>query len=655
MKNKINFIMNYIMSPNTTIIRKIFICSLLLIGIATISMAQVTQRPQPKFWFGASAAANFNFYDGTTQTLNASTKAPTAFKKGFGVGPYASLFLEYRPKPVWGLMLNIAYDDLSAKFDGEIAPCNCPEALTVKTTYIAIEPSLRIAPFSSGFYMFVGGVIRSNIDKSFTYTQKLQPDVKGDLSDMQSMIYSGQVGMGYDIPISPVSKRTQWQLSPFVAYHPYFGQAPRGSFESWSIQTVRTGIALKFGMARAAAVAKVPKGAPIVAATVFTIQAPLPVPAKRKINETFPIRDYVFFDIGSSEIPDRYVKLNKEQARSFKEEQLREPEPKDLAGRSQRQLAVYHNILNILGARMKDNPNTTITLIGSSAGDGPELGKTYAESIKHYLVDVFGINGARISVEGRNQPVIPSEQPGGKTDLVLLREGDRRVDIVCNSTVLLRPLQIEAIQEDPLDSRVIFKTQVGDNESLKSWSLEIKDENGIVQNFGPYTKSEESISGNAILGSREEGTYNVVMLGETKDGNMIRKESTLHLVHNIAPAEEALRFSILFDFDKSKTVASYEKFLTENVAPLISDNSTVIIHGHTDIIGDEDHNMNLSLQRSRDAQNILQRAVTKAGKQGVKFEVDGFGADTNAAPFENKLPEERFYNRTVIIDIVPAK
>ncbi len=44
-----------------------------------------------------------------------------------------------------------------------------------------------------------------------------------------------------------------------------------------------------------------------------------------------------------------------------------------------------------------------------------------------------------------------------------------------------------------------------------------------------------------------------------------------------------------------------------------------------------------------------------AGKKGIKFEIFGFGEDAGMAPFENNLPEERFYNRTVIIDIIPAK
>jgi hypothetical protein len=56
-----------------------------------------------------------------------------------------------------------------------------------------------------------------------------------------------------------------------------------------------------------------------------------------------------------------------------------------------------------------------------------------------------------------------------------------------------------------------------------------------------------------------------------------------------------------------------------------------------------------------DAQQIIEHALSSAGKKGVKFEIYGFGEDVGMAPFENNLPEERFYNRTVIIDIIPVK
>jgi outer membrane protein OmpA-like peptidoglycan-associated protein len=183
--------------------------------------------------------------------------------------------------------------------------------------------------------------------------------------------------------------------------------------------------------------------------------------------------------------------------------------------------------------------------------------------------------------------------------------------------------------------------------------LEVSDEQGTLQRFGPFTRDQESIPGKSILGNRAQGDYKVVMLGQTKGGKFVRKESSVHLVRRDEPIKEAVRFSILFDFDQSKTIASYEKFLTDIVTPLIPDSGTVVIHGHTDIIGEEEYNDNLSHERAQDAQSIIERAVSNSGKRGVTFETLWFGEDLQYAPFDNYFPEERFYNRTVIIDIVP--
>ena len=114
-----------------------------------------------------------------------------------------------------------------------------------------------------------------------------------------------------------------------------------------------------------------------------------------------------------------------------------------------------------------------------------------------------------------------------------------------------------------------------------------------------------------------------------------------------------MRFRILFDFDKSKTIASYETFLTDVVTPLIPDSGLVIIHGYTDIIGEEEYNENLSNERVQDARTIIERAISSSGKKGITFETFGFGENLQYASFDNSLPEGRFYNRSVIIDIVP--
>jgi len=280
------------------------------------------------------------------------------------------------------------------------------------------------------------------------------------------------------------------------------------------------------------------------------------------------------------------------------------------------------------------------------------------------MVGVFGIDSKRISLEGSFKPKIPSEQPGGILELDLLREGDRRVSIESSSPALLvefesgpdtpfKPIEIATVQEAPVDSYVTFNVE-GAEKAFTSWNLEIRDEAGSVQYFGPYSREKVSIPGKTILGSHSGGDYMVTMVGQTKNNNKVRKEETVHMnLWTQSLLVDGLRFSVIFEFDDSKSIGIYHKFLTDFVSTKISDGAKVIIHGHTDIIGEEGYNQKLSEARANDVTKILKDALTKAGKNDVKLEVTAFGEDQNVAPFENKFPEERFYNRTVIIDVIP--
>lgn len=215
----------------------------------------------------------------------------------------------------------------------------------------------------------------------------------------------------------------------------------------------------------------------------------------------------------------------------------------------------------------------------------------------------------------------------------------------------LKPVQVVDEVEDPLDSHVLFNV-VGAKDVLASWTVELTDAQGKVQSFGPSTREQENVSGNVILGGKARGDYKVVMLGQSKTGKLIRKESSVSLVRRDESAtKEAVRFRILFGFDESESVVRYETFLTEIVAPLIPNNGVVVIHGYTDIIGEEEYNDNLSFERVRDTQRILERATK--GKSGITYETLWFGENLQFSQFDNNLPEGRFYNRSVIIDVVP--
>ena len=649
---------------------------LVLSGIEPLQ-AQVKQFIRPSWWFGGAAGANFNFHQGSTQLLNSDLTALSAFHNGSGIGLYFAPVIEYyKPETRLGVMVQFGYDDKKGKFEQEITPCNCPADLSTELSYLTIEPSLRFAPFKSSFYLYAGPRVAFILNRQFIYQlganpqfpeQVVEPKVKAEFSEIKDMLVSMQIGAGFDIPLTSSDHRSMMILSPFVSFHPYFGQIPR-TIESWNVTSVRAGAVLKIGRGK-----KNPEYGmqtlepidfvdPIV---VFTVDSPENIATNRKIRETFPLRNYIFFDLGSNAIPERYVLLNKDEVKDFKEDQLEGIMPKTLSRWSDREMAIYYNILNILGDRMVKDPTSTIKLVGSSE-KGPADGKLMANAVKDYLVDIYGINSSRIAVDGRDKPKIPSEKEGGTKELELLREGDRRVSVESTTPTMLmefhtgpdaplRPVEIVGLQEAPAESYVTFSVD-GANKAFSTWNLELEDENNNVKRFGPYKQETVSIPGKQILGEKSSGNYKATMIGQTKSGKTVKKILPVHMaLWTPAENEECMRYSVLYEFNDSKSIAIYENYLTEIVAPKIPKNGKVIIQGYTDIIGNEDYNLQLSIARANDVKSILEKALAKVGRKDVKFVVRGSGENEALSPFNNKLPEERFYNRSVIIDIIPGK
>lgn len=599
-------------------------------------------RLQPQWWFGGGIGANLNSYSSDLRRLNTAVSVPASFSEGSGVGLSLAGLIEYRPDPLLGGMLTLGFDGRGGSFT-DVSSAGVTHSLSTSMNYLSLEPSVLLSPFYDELHFFAGLRLGFNVAKTFTYTSSGNPAREEEWSGIRGAVVSGQFGAGYDIPLGSPDAETQLRLTPFMGVH--VGQGPR-SEESWTLTSIRLGVNIKFG-----STGEVKR---IVEREVqFSVRAPRIIPMERMVNETFPLRNYIFFQEGSIGIPDRYVTLTEEEARGFKEKHLIQPQPQDLTGRSRRQLKVYYNILNILGDRMRKYGRATVTLIGSSENGAAE-GKAISETVKEYLVDRFGIEPSRIITEGREKPPIPSVQPGGTRELDLVRPEDRRVEITSESLELLQPVNIISLQDEPFDSYIIFSATRA-QELLASWSLDLVDDAGSVRRLGPFTSDEERIPGKEILGNRQQARYTVVFVGQTHGGQSVRKEEPLRLVRSDQPEiERGFRFSILFEFDQSKTVATYEKFLTEVVTPLIPEGASVAIHGHTDLVGEESHNLNLSRDRSHQTMAVLERELAKTGKRRVQFDTYGFGEDPRRSPFENTLPEERFYNRTVIIDIIPG-
>src|SRR3954468_23335128 len=109
----------------------------LLISGAVFSTAKA-QYSQASWWIGVAGGANYNMYRGDDP---AST-----FHDGNGVGLFAGALLEYyRPRSVFGFMLHAGYDGRRAEYD-QVTIANRTQDMSVKLSYITVEPSLRIAP-----------------------------------------------------------------------------------------------------------------------------------------------------------------------------------------------------------------------------------------------------------------------------------------------------------------------------------------------------------------------------------------------------------------------------------------------------------------------------------------------------------------------------
>ena len=234
--------------------RRLFVCTSMLICFYLPCKSQA-KYAKPSWWFGVAAGANFNFYSGTIQRPDEVTTFPAAFHNGFGVGVFAAGLLEYhRPKSIFGFMLQEGLDDRGAEFD---LP---DQKFIARLSYISVEPSLRIAPFRSNFYLYGGPRFAFLMSSSFTYKRKgfpdypdnsVNPDARFFISSLRKNPVSMQVGAGYDMHVlTSKNGRDQFVVSPFVSYYPTMWRKNIRNIESLYLNTIRAGIAIKAGRGR---------------------------------------------------------------------------------------------------------------------------------------------------------------------------------------------------------------------------------------------------------------------------------------------------------------------------------------------------------------------------------------------------------------------
>lgn len=100
---------------------------------------------------------------------------------------------------------------------------------------------------------------------------------------------------------------------------------------------------------------------------------------------------------------------------------------------------------------------------------------------------------------------------------------------------------------------------------------------------------------------------------------------------------------ILFNFDRASTISGENDQIMRLIRSRVRTNSEVRVDGMTDAIGREESNKRLSESRAKVVQDDINAFI-----KPEKLTSNGLGEVTL---FNNELPEGRFYNRRVFVEI----
>ena len=368
------------------------------------------------------------------------------------------------------------------------------------------------------------------------------------------------------------------------------------------------------------------------------------------IENVKPLLNFIFFDFNSAEIPKKYNLLEEGNKINFNVNNLFYAD----------NISAYYQILNIIGQRMQNNPKSKITLVGCSSPDEKDkknLAVKRANTIKNYLVNVWKIESKRIITKIQLNPVNSANEKLIINDKFYFQrmEENRRVEIYeqDNGNSIISPVStFDTITfSDP--NFIRFKFNISNIDSIKYWLFKA----GKLQ----YTRDKKILQGDfkiplhidwfvdenksALPKSAEPFIYNMKIV--FNDGYVFNSgKKTL----NVNKKYDTQKY---FTIDNGKKIFTYDLFLfkfnqsilqkneiklIENIKNKINKNSSIIITGYADNIGDFEYNKKLSYERAQFVYKIL--------KNSTKNIILDNKVITN-----NSTPEERLYNRIVKIRV----
>ncbi len=646
--------------------------------------AQPTEPDSSDGRYGGFIHLNLNLHRAAFSRLPGVPNCCREFTGGTGTGVTIGLLYKHPLTDLFALDLRAAWSTLGAELveperttvivAGEAVEGEFEHQLDAGLSAILLEPSLEYRPtdrFGLRIGPGVGYLLGGSYDQReelvkpeevgvFENNRRTRNEFSGDIPELNRLRLSAHIGFGYDFPLNASGTMT---ATPELFYSRGFSTILADS--SWSVDQLRVGVAITFGPGR-----REPDIPPVVVmpaqpdsveepeirpellrATVHAVgiaedgseasKAVLTVEEFISTNMR-PLLNYVFFDEGSSDLPQRYERLSEREKERFRVERLHNVPT----------LPTYHHLLNIVGRRMAEYPEATLRIVGCNDGlgekanGGLQLSRSRAESVADYLRSAWGVDSSRLSIESRNLPAKPSnmEVADGIVE-------NRRAELYSDTWEILAPVITDDTLRVTNPPMIRFKPEAEGPAPVSGYSLNVLQDGNLLKSFRGMSGMEEEIDWNL---QEEQETIPrtdepIIYQLEVRDqiGNAVRTEPDSLPVEQITISRKRReriadkyidRYSlILFDFDKAEFNEANERIGTF-IRERIREGATVTITGYTDRIGEADYNLGLSRRRAEETERELETTGAEVSGVGETVELH-----------ENDLPEGRFYSRTVTI------
>ena len=377
-------------------------------------------------------------------------------------------------------------------------------------------------------------------------------------------------------------------------------------------------------------------------------------PAKLTIEEvttidSSPLLNYVFFETGQSDIPSRYATLSSQAGtKAFNESQLKDTMEK------------YTHVLNIIGSRLRANPEARIKIVGCNSNRGDEynrkdLSRSRAESVRAYLKYIWGIESARMDLEARNRPAVASASSVDEG-----RAENQRVEIYSESPALLDTIKSTYVENISNAQEVRVLPQIQSGYDLASWTVALIGDGTLIDSTAGQgdlmptyqfnlndiglgrIRGYENIGANIEVEDKKGHTYKTHASTSVR---FIRREERVAKKEGYKVMEKYAL--ILFDFNRAD-IKDRNRAVLDRIVTRIKEVPTarVTIEGHTDTIGKEAYNIDLSKRRAKAAYDMI-TAGGNMNSENITYE----GAGPHNPLFDNNMPEGRALNRTVTVTL----